>query len=1048
MQKVFLRLVIILTIIILILVIIQNDSIKGYYRSIFLKKIEALNKDNFKIDYNELDISYIRIVLKKVNISDNGVLAYFDNITIRPEFFSLLFIKPIFSINCYYGDINIDFNSMKSQENLSLAGKIKFFKTDFLLKNIKYNGKLLDISEKEVFGKVEISSDIEFELKNSNFYLNGIIDNDYFDIELEVKNADIKKYSEFLKDFSNIDFIKGVFDIDINIIKEKNNIVVKGQLNFNDISVKIQDIPYEITNIKGEVKIDGDKRIFNDVNFEIAGFDFILKGERIRKTYTDFTIEQKTNNKNFLRIYGEDNNILIDANFKFGKVELNLKKENIYKLNLSYGDIKGILFLENNKNKGNFRIQLPFNTNFWGDYFLDEKNNLNFDKCFFRLYENIHNVRIVKTEEMFKLIIPEIFELMYSINTKKIDIILENNMLDEKISGVFNDDFKFLSLRKKDSNDFINIDLRNNTIESKYKLYIKGFSKKNFNISDVFLNLNFLNNKFEFSGKCGKIEIIDFKRENVVFKGIYEKDKFIMDFENTIVTLKFDKDKIIGSFKDIDINIPYSKNNINIKSSKINFTNINDKYVFEPEDLNLNFNDYNLNMIDGKFIFMDEKLFSENVIFKILDDTVEIQAEYFQKVLSYSGRILGNTSYEYMGFKIKNKVARFTGVDNNISGYIILDKAHYKDIPDWNISGKVEFNSKDLSFKDLEFINSNAVFYASGWFDYNSMKDFSIKVNSKKPHLMKFNTEKFNFESVVFGNLNIDANKGKYKIGGELDFENTILKILYLSDKKLPFEFENVKLNIKKAEIHYKSHKFIMSGNINMNTKDIDKIDLRIDGGYIDILGNKFSIMRGNVSTTDIFSNIERKILNIYENRKKLETEYKVNATIDNDKVYDFEGIKKNIWYDLTLKKDFSNLTVYSSVKGKGEDVSFVLYSEPEKTQDEIYNVLKENSIFGFLDSKDPKEKFLELLGIQKTFIKSFTKKFNFDSVDLKKDNDEYNIFLKKRFNENIFLNYEKALKNEDETYGIEYRFNERMKIESTNSQDESSLRLKWKINF
>jgi hypothetical protein len=189
---------------------------------------------------------------------------------------------------------------------------------------------------------------------------------------------------------------------------------------------------------------------------------------------------------------------------------------------------------------------------------------------------------------------------------------------------------------------------------------------------------------------------------------------------------------------------------------------------------------------------------------------------------------------------------------------------------------------------------------------------------------------------------------------------------------------------------------------------------------------------------------------------KRLKTQYRVDKDLFCDKECGIENLKNIVWMNILLKKKIGDYVIFASIEGGVDNKSIRFYSKPELTENEIYDLLKKNGIFSFMDTEDYKEKIIGFLKLEKNFLEKFTRGFHIDDIDFSKNESGINLDIKKEIGKNLNLNYGKNIYgNSSDTLGFEYKLKNNLTLEgnmfidSNNDLDGgSSLKLKWKTNF
>ena len=381
-----------------------------------------------------------------------------------------------------------------NNQEISKIKKIKIYvslENLFSLKNVKVNDVVIE------------NANFNLNNKNYSFFLK-ILDNDFYDIELKIKNSNIffknkknevlfinkilnMKYYYDTNELKNIIILKNeIFNIpyELELYKNKSQNKILSKLNFNFLKLQIENELIYVDDIKtGEANLTFDKLKSkatyeaNKDSFNIKFFDkienpkFIFDGRfNFQPFYSNLNGRMQELNLSYLF---DGNSFISQAlkteifNNKNIDFKLNLQADNLYK-NINFENIilnlkmqEGLIDFDNTiftwKNFVNFKLvdSLIFTKN--GELIMDGKLEIDVNN-----YNQIY--KYLLTPKNFRKRFNKVeFSFSYNIDQKSID--LRNIKIDDNFDQNIN---KTMS----------NIILKNNNLQN--RIHLKNFLNKAF----------------------------------------------------------------------------------------------------------------------------------------------------------------------------------------------------------------------------------------------------------------------------------------------------------------------------------------------------------------------------------------------------------------------------------------------------------------------------------------------------------------------------------------------------------------------------------------
>lgn len=402
-----------------------------------------------------------------------------------------------------------------------------------------------------------------------------------------------------------------------------------------------------------------------------------------------------------------------------------------------------------------------------------------------------------------------------------IDAILKNGKIKQKSSGVALENLVFAF-------NFNNGNTKN--IESYYASINNLTGKlKNGNFSGNLIINNFKQPKITLNLKTS-LELQDLndllKIDTIQdIKGIINANVYFKGQTNT--SNKFTAKDFINS--EVNGNATITDCNIKLKNSRHSFSDLSGSFVFNNNDVNINFlkgniiieelnnkktsNDFNLK---GKFSNVLPFLFIKN-------QNLNIEADFNSDIIEMDKLLLasGSTSQKNYYFNLPDNI--------NFNININIKNFKFDRFNAINANGNITLKNKQILAKNIRFHTMDGLVMASGLIDNNRNENILIScdVNLEKVNISKLFYQFYNFgqESMKYDNI-------KGKVNSEIQFA----------------AFCNNSLNIDINSVYVKSSINIENGEL-LNYKPVQGLSSYIKGR--DLSQIKFSSLTNQIEIKD-----------------------------------------------------------------------------------------------------------------------------------------------------------------------------------------------------
>ncbi|PLX18732.1 MAG: hypothetical protein C0601_03930 [Candidatus Muiribacterium halophilum] len=1055
MQKIIILTMIVLSLILLLFSFSISDEVEFFIRNQLKKNVKVLEDNGFDVKFKIKKAGALGIELNQIILSKKGLLdAKFDRLRISLDILRTISnlsynIKLTFSNGELKGVVpseqGSDLNSMK---NLSIF----FYNVDIDIKDLIYKGTknnlVLNSCSGEFFPYIKsgkffrlLSDNLKFIVRRTGNLLKG---------EIQLKEQKVKKYENFLRDFPSMKYGKGLFDAKLSFEFLNNKESLQGEVVFYDVDINFDNMPLTLKDFNGKILVEDDIRRFNKSSFLIKGKNYLMSGFRKSRHSMDLKLKDPDDDSNNFHIYGLDKSLKMDGNYKFGDYKINIVKDQDVKIQINSTNLNAIIYLSLQRLSGNFRVNFKDMLSFWGDYKFDKETfSFSTDRSFIRFAEKIFPFKLNYTGRLF-FDIENVLEISLNPSKKDAEIILDLPFYKDDMHGEFDLNSRKISVSSE--NGYFSADFLDSLkIDADYRFKIDEIDAENIRVKAVEGEIILNSSEKLIKGIIKELALYDFSYKHLEYA--FDLDRFCVNAcsgEKTI-EIKREQDEYYGEIKNLlyEGKIRKEKFSFNIKKALIGTTKKG--FYLRPVLASFSFLERNMMYDTGEISFSKGTLEVEGLSFKDGYDTLKLSMLKDDKGINYEVEYLGNKPLKINDLiTFNNKVLRIKGKDNNITGSMLFDNAQIDKFKDMTADGKFIFNGNEIELKDC-FIKYNDANVSVNGKAYDMFSRYELFLDVKKGSKISIKKPEFSFEGN--GDIKIDVkNDGAkivYGVSGSLDQGTiNIYKIPKDGNSLIP---EFVDLTFSDLLLKYNGNTFKSKGKIDYSYND-NKNDVYIDvyEVKIDMLGNNFKVVEGVLSSVDIKDDTTEKKIRITGSSGSLDTEFKVNdATKEKvKKDRSFKDLSSYIWMDLLFSREIKDATIYVSIKGSALDRNTYFYSDPPMELDEIYEQLKATSIFSVLEANGNRSKLVNFLGAEKNLLKRFTKGFNFDSVDLKSDDDGVDLRIKKDLNERVSLNYNKGLIETEDSFGLEYKFNKNLFFESENKEKENRLKLKWKIEF
>jgi len=1051
LQRVIFKFLIFFSIFVILFSFLFSGEINNFIITAFDNFVEKFESQSIKISYESKKISIFRISVDNISISDEENFFKAEKVYFYPDIVSSLKNqKLIFNIIIQKGKIEADFTHSVNRSNFNLdtfgVSRISFSGTEIDIKFVEYG-------EIKRFQTENISGIINANTVAGNFvhFTNKIIDIKGTKIgkkiqgSIKIKNASVKRYEQFLKDFESLSYIEGLFNAELEYALFDSQIDYRGVIEFSDTKMVIESYgTHEISDFSGKVEVDGKIRKFINTKFMWKNYEIELSGVRRKKSYADLKISIPKLDNSYIFVNGEDGKWKYNGVLHWNDYLFEINENNIITLTNNSG-FDGRFYVDLEKSGGDFRFSYKDKFNLWGNYFFDfEQFIFQTEKSFIRTGKKIFPFS-VQNNNGFYLEIEKILNLDFDYKTGVIsgETMFSNSV--EKISGKA--DFIEESIFIETEQGYFKFD--DKKVELKYFFSFPELTFEKIFAENVEGNLFYNEENYIIEASAEKINFSGYDFNNVKINADSLNNQYKMISDDFKLNLDSFPDYSSGEITNFSKNFDILGVNATIEFNKVKINKKNNNIYITPENSIIKYGDYKFHFNKGEIVIDENgKISCKNIEYVSDRDILILDLEYFDNKFVYEAVLKGDGEYSWKNlFTVKNKVLRVKGENSEYQGTILLDKAVPGfDIP-YEINGKIDFDKNRFYFSNIEAKNKLHSIILSGEYNH-SKEEFFIDAEAKNKMDFNFKNENIELSIVASGNIIFVKNNHHTGLGGKVNIENGRVYVKKLSENIPDFINRDLEVIFNDLNVNYGKNNFLVNGAFLNNSQNMEKkLNCRIKDGRIDILGNDFKIREGYINTLESRKHTSEGIIR-FENNSRLESEY--IATIGDiyfDKIYDKEN-NLNIWIDIMLEKTFGDYNVFGRLSGNSENRNIYFYSQPELPQSKIYDMMKNNSFFSFFEAKDFRDRMLSFIGMDKALFNRFSRELNVESIDIKDGGSGFQINVKKNLGQRATLNYERIIVEETESVGIEYNLGKNLFFTSENDEKESNLKLKWKLFF